>query len=1820
MGSVEADESALEENGMNSPIKRTNSENTLDSPTVPGLEIPGPVQDIIYRIEQAQASRVREDTKTQMIDIMSNVHQIMTRYSVDFDLSLGRSSFLTERMKKQRTMFLERMATYAKSVESREKTLAYILAWLEEWNSILSEITAFDIDEHYHWIVQMEMFPDTLRAVENNVNILCSMSSTFLKEKKTQKKESVSRGALWKSWKDRLVKRPATAYALRPDQMIANQFATNSKVLEIQNMLQELTGTTIFNKLENTAIKYISSTILNLSKALSTVVEQVNIANIVGDSMFYEKYETEKELSRRMICDLSEQNEKLQQKLQDTQEKYEYLIRFKSITDQYASFPTSMTNIKTEDTEDSLDIILAKEFDNTLFKSPSKKIKAYETKWDSTLLYKAGMIPELPEEPDPQSEKKGTKASGPSKKPTGSKVGQRGDVYSYDMTGQYQPVKTEHTKGPRTQDHSGSNTSKEDSEGKLTEAQTNQYSELEEIEKGTEGIKTKTSSEPGIQHFPFSEAKSQHVKGRTSYKAEQARKFKTESPLRNRLNLSDLKESPIESANKLTRDLADPLSMAQVKQTSMSQKAEVKAKTQDIPLTTNRSKVGRRDHEESPTFSKQPKSPQLEKSRPNIQEDSSETKRALATPEVKGEESNTESFQKALMDFLKEKINNIDKPADENTMPRKESLLKRAEMENFETIKAKMDEYFQKMAEIVTQMVRKFKVAKNEGDVGEKPRMRKEAVSFMPVLHDEKSSTTTKSKISRFLSNENLDPVMKNVIEMILTEIESEGDAPKVSTVRKEHEKAKPKQDEYGQEGQDKMQDKSSLQKEAHMMTEAQKTTAKEQGMLFQREKEGKLNLDLKAEKHHQQKTRGRKEEEEEDKRKPREGAERLDRQREIAAGHQKTKGKKPEDKTKVTAGESQLPQGRTFPRVSGLPREITHSPPSTPSLSPRASTPEALHIYPQPLAEHKIHTPQLFQVTGVPLTHKQAPATKTSQQAKAQRTTLIPHQAQALAVTQIPQQAQALATTLTLQQAQMLGTTLTPQQDQMQGTTLTPQQAKALVTSLTPQQAQMLEKTLTYQQAQVLGTTLTSQESQALGTTLTPQQAQILGITSTTQEAKPLRILTSQQTQALGTTLTPQQAEALNITMILQQSQALGTTLAPHYTLSQGIHFNPEMVWDSHMALKQENNQAWLHPLTLEPDLTLTTPTAPQDTPAVKAAGTSEKIQTMQISSNMQQAWVFGVPSTEEHIELTQATGATPSPNLVQEMELPFTSMQAQSLGVSPTPEQLPISGTPPIPGQPLELEALSSRQLFLPKSPQTAWLPPVLEGPPTTRWPITSEMMSISAKIPSVWHPLTPGKSFPGELTESRPLTISGKPLEHQPASIDQSPSLPVRNTLGQQVTPLILPEDASPPRIPPTPGHPSRLWTPSATGMPQQGVLSSDKKKRWATTSTLKAQSLIQPSTPVVKTDQALFTINKIQLPEISDTPGEPQTPRDPSSMELLKAVEPHLTSDSPPGPQTPHANEAILHTLQKPRKSLPSLTPQLLITSQKPQWDQISWSPSIEKPWMIASCSDTNKDNMAGPPSPQELEGKTYFVDVSAQRKNLLLLNQALRTSELPSHLHMMARNLIIETLHTDAVRLGYLLHKYVAYRLIQRVRNNIIYQIKAIQYTGKGYETQKLYVMLSRIDDYQKKMMCTWTERQKFLEEKRNQCLRKMISLFSQLQEIYKLNLSQPIPLIINKKEMPAPTEFVQQTFQKLSIEEDRQSVKKIRCHVNQTNAIWKTDLSTSSYPIVEKTPINVPWDQLGGYPDIPRLLQLDVQSTFRKSLASIKTRIQKTPT
>lgn len=83
--------------------------------------------------------------------------------------------------------------------------------------------------------------------------------------------------------------------------------------------------------------------------------------------------------------------------------------------------------------------------------------------------------------------------------------------------------------------------------------------------------------------------------------------------------------------------------------------------------------------------------------------------------------------------------------------------------------------------------------------------------------------------------------------------------------------------------------------------------------------------------------------------------------------------------------------------------------------------------------------------------------------------------------------------------------------------------------------------------------------------------------------------------------------------------------------------------------------------------------------------------------------------------------------------------------------------------------------------------------------------------------------------------------------------------------------------------------------------------------------------------------------------------------------------------------------------------------------------------------------------------------------------------------------------------------------------------------------------------------------------------------------------MYKLNLSQPIPLIINKKQIPASTKFVQQPFLELLMQEDRKPdiFKKFRYVVGKTDiklsldAMW--DLTLLSLPKSFLFPTSVIW-------------------------------------
>ncbi|XP_062930669.1 protein FAM186A, partial [Cynocephalus volans] len=2302
-----------------------------DIPVVPKLEIPFSVKDIISKIEQAQLHRAREDIHMQLADIMNNVHRIITRFTaVDLNAPSGRSISSTEYKKKWRTDFLEKMATYAKTAEIREKTLAYILAWLEKWNVILSEMTVIDVDEHHHWIAQMEMLPDTFKAIENNVKILTRISTSLLEEKKKQKKEILSRSTLWKSWKERVIKRPATARALRPDQMISDQFATDKKVSEIQDMLQELIGTAMFTKLENHAIKYISSTIINLSKALSVLNDELKVTNFQSVNMDADDTrETEKELFLRIIQDLSEENEMLQRKLQDAEEKCEKLIQSKVVTAYSTSSDlkvlpglssqSSMPITKDGDTEDSVDSMLAKEFENIEDEVPQRGIKVSGIKWDSAISYRTQveMAPDLTEQQYPLPEKKRKRPSEDTTEDiTEANISlKKGDVFHY------QSQKRRH---PYVHESSGSNLSDNKGEWKVSEAKLNQYPELQALEKKRKEIKLssedqlKLFTESKSQHFPSPETKSQGGKSGTSSMWEQLRKLKTEYALVKSPIPSETKVEPItESMDKERK--SETSRMIQFDSTSKPQKVKIKGQKYQISSGTTTSKERKIKEKEILSFTKQVKSHQLVKSQSRIAKETSESTRGPESPDGKSEQSNLEEFQNAIMAFLKEKIDNVGKPFDKKTVLKEEELLKRAEVEKLRTIKAKMEEYFQKVAETVTKTLKKYKYIKKEGQVGEKPMKTKKVVPFTPGLHFQKSPISSKSEISTFLSSESTDPIINNLTQMILAEIENETDVPTVSILEKDdEEKEREQQEEYLKEGEEKMSGmsiKHQLQKEKNLLKktykmrnkhmgkktvwlqmkegeqeqqeqkqwqeeevwkeqqkqripnwieqdkmqkqmekeeeehqkpkqqlEAWEQNMKEQGVLLEKENREKMRQVQEEVTHLEQNLRWEKEEE-----KPR-----TRREEEDLTKQQQDKAKKqteieeknleelakPVTQTTMTLTPRwktiskdivQLYQGEKFHRnlktleiLQDGRQSIPISPPTSTQLSPTG----ALPIPRQPFTKYLTHTPeqaqdmgitlipQQIQAQGVTLTPQQAqelgitltpeqlqaqgitltpqqvqdlgitPTTQqiqaqgitlppqqiqaqgiilspqqaqdlgislTPQQIQAQRISLTPQQAQDLGITLTPQQIQAEGVTLTPQQAQDLGVTLTPQHAQDLGITLTPQQAQDLGITLTPQQIQAQGFTLTPQQAQDLGITLTPQQIQAQGVTLTPQQAQDLGITITLtpQQAQALGItltpkqiqaqvvtltpqqaqdlgvtLTPQQIQAQGVTLNPQQAQDLGITLTPQQAQDLGITLTPQQIKAQGVTLTPHQAQDLGITLTPQQIQAQgvtLNPqqaqdlgITLTPQqiqaqgVTLTpqqiqaqgvtlTPQPAQDlgitlTPQqIQAQGvtltpqqaqdlgitlTPQRIQAQEITLTPQQAQELGITLTPKQIqaqEITltpqqaqdlgitftpqqiqaqgvtltpqqaqdlgitltpqqiqaqgvtltpqqaqdlgitltpkqiqaqgvtltpqqiQAQGITLTPQQAQELGITFTPQQIQAQGVTLTPQQaqdlgitltpqqiqaqgvtltpqqaqamgvsitpknawlsaatitpeqtqalgspitleqaqalgVPFSqeqlwklGVPVSPdkahslGSPLTLEhvqpslrqfqkvkaslptgqSITSRlspsaptakssifgvsstplQISRPSLTQAPFAPEISLGlgipsdsgkllvpqtlpssrqtvvyrgrstheqflatevPPTPgqlpisgatptlvplapRQPLISGVPSISGQIPSLWAPLSPGQplvpgasSIPGELLESGLSTFSEQSQAFQPpATPEQSPYLQAPSIFKQHLAPRTLPRQASSLWIPPIPMHSPILWASPVSGKPQKGLSSSITSKRLAVISQKSKSALAHPRAPDFEVSQAPFTTKKFQMPGVSDTSEETKLLRETFAMEAFKTLQPHLMDYRTPTLQTPYIDEGALSTLMKPITSLPSLTTQLPQTSQisPSEWDQISRFPPIGKPWILTSVSGIKKPKMMVPPiSLQDLEEKRYLVDVQAQRNNLILLNWATKTFGLPSQLHTTARNLIIETLHMDTIRLGYLFHKYIAFRLIQHARNNIIKRIKAIENTGKGYETQNLYIMLSRIDNYQKKVMQVWTEKQKSLEQKRNQCLRKITHLFSQLQEMYKLNLSQPIPLIIDKKHTPASTKFVQWPL----LEDRKSDIFKKSRQEDQTEAIWNADLSTSSYPIAEKTSIHSHWAKLGGYPDVPRLLQLDVQSTFRKSLASMQSR------
>ncbi|KAL2776450.1 protein FAM186B, partial [Daubentonia madagascariensis] len=241
------------------------------------------------------------------------------------------------------------------------------------------------------------------------------------------------------------------------------------------------------------------------------------------------------------------------------------------------------------------------------------------------------------------------------------------------------------------------------------------------------------------------------------------------------------------------------------------------------------------------------------------------------------------------------------------------------------------------------------------------------------------------------------------------------------------------------------------------------------------------------------------------------------------------------------------------------------------------------------------------------------------------------------------------------------------------------------------------------------------------------------------------------------------------------------------------------------------------------------------------------------------------------------------------------------------------------------------------------------------------------------------------------------------------------------------------------------------------------------------------------------------------------------------------------------------------------------------------------------------------------SPVTVKEKVYHMDMEAQRKNLQLLREESELG-LPHYLRSKALELTTTTMELNTFRLQYLCHKYILYRCFQSLREEVINHIQIMRETGATYNAQNLYIFLENIDHLQNHRLQTWTDKQKGLEEKRQERLRSMVTMFPKLQLEWNVHLNIPVVTSPKPRKCKSPPVLPQRirptgpTSKQPFPSKHQECVPlQMACQQGkQMEAFWKTDVASSSHPIEKKTPVSLPWDQLGGHPDIPRLLALDV--------------------
>lgn len=134
--------------------------------------------------------------------------------------------------------------------------------------------------------------------------------------------------------------------------------------------------------------------------------------------------------------------------------------------------------------------------------------------------------------------------------------------------------------------------------------------------------------------------------------------------------------------------------------------------------------------------------------------------------------SSLESFQRAILAFLTEKMNNVGKAFDPKSIQDEEDALGRAEVEKLNTIKLKMEEYIQKVTETVTKTLRTYKDARKKQF--REIVIKQKLALVPPQLLPKQTFMSSKAEIRNVLLREMTEPVIRKLVQTLLDELEGE--------------------------------------------------------------------------------------------------------------------------------------------------------------------------------------------------------------------------------------------------------------------------------------------------------------------------------------------------------------------------------------------------------------------------------------------------------------------------------------------------------------------------------------------------------------------------------------------------------------------------------------------------------------------------------------------------------------------------------------------------------------------------------------------------------------------------------------------------------------------------------------------------------------------------------------------------------------------------------------------------------------------------------------------------------------------------------------